>query len=89
MKLSDLIAAAVAATLATPALAASNPAPDPTYRAEKCFGIAAAGQNDCSTRGNHDCAGQAKTANDPNSWIYVPIGTCSKINGGNTAPKKS
>ena len=29
----------------------------------------------------------AKQAADPKSWIYVPVGTCSKINGASTTPK--
>ncbi|HXQ67770.1 MAG TPA: DUF2282 domain-containing protein [Alphaproteobacteria bacterium] len=33
------------------------------------------------------CAGEAKTASDPKSWFYVPIGTCAKIQGGSLTPK--
>ena len=47
----------------------------------KCFGIAAASQNDCQTA-SHSCAGESKQARDANSWIYVPVGTCAKISGG-------
>jgi len=48
---------------------------------EKCQGIVKAGMNDCGTA-SHGCAGQAKTDNDPNEWVYVPEGTCNKIVGG-------
>lgn len=47
---------------------------------EKCKGIAKAGMNDCGTS-KHACAGMAKTDSDPEEWIYVPEGTCSKIAG--------
>jgi uncharacterized membrane protein len=52
---------------------------------EKCFGIAKAGQNDCSTTtGSHSCAGQAKADNAADDWKYVAKGTC-KTMGGKTA----
>jgi uncharacterized membrane protein len=53
---------------------------------EKCYGVAAAGKNDCAANG-HSCAGQAKTDNDPTEWKYVPKGECEKM-GGKTAPAK-
>ena len=82
-----LIASAVAATIALPTLAKAGPAPEPTFKAEKCYGINAAGKNDCAASNSHSCAGEAKQASDPKSWIYVPVGTCGKIVGGATAPK--
>ena len=88
MKTSLLVASAVGATVAMAVGASAGPAPDPTYKAEKCYGVNVAGKNDCGTRG-HSCAGESKTAKDPNSWIYVPVGTCTKIEGGTTTPKAS
>ena len=36
---------------------------------EKCYGVAKAGQNDCSNlSGSHSCAGQAKVAMDATEW---------------------
>jgi uncharacterized membrane protein len=29
------------------------------------------------------------TAGSGDAWIYVPTGTCQKINGGSLEPKKS
>lgn len=87
MKTSLLIASAVAATLAAPALVHAGPASAPTFKAEKCYGINAAGKNDCAASNSHSCAGEAKRANDPKSWIYVPVGTCGKIQGGSTSAK--
>ena len=88
MKPSVLIAAAVAAAASLPMPADAGPAPAPPYKAEKCFGVAAAGQNDCQTA-THSCAGESKTAAAGGSWIYVPAGTCMKINGGSPTPKES
>jgi len=53
---------------------------------EKCYGIVKAGSNDCQTS-SHACAGQNKTDGEPDSWIYLPKGTCEKIVGGSTKPK--
>lgn len=77
----SLAAAAFAAVVAMPLLAGAGPAPTPQFMAEKCYGIAAASQNDCQTA-THSCAGESKQARDANSWIYVPTGTCAKIAGG-------
>jgi uncharacterized membrane protein len=77
----SLAAAALAAVVALPLVAGAGPAPAPQFTAEKCYGIAAASQNDCQTA-THSCAGESKQARDTNSWIYVPTGTCAKIAGG-------
>ena len=77
----SLAAIAVAAVIASPLVASAEPAPVPQFSVEKCYGIAAATQNDCQTA-THSCAGEAKEARDPASWIYVPTGTCTKISGG-------
>lgn len=82
-----LIASAIGAAAALPLPAKAGPAPAPTFHAEKCFGVALAGHNDCGATGSHSCAGEATRTNDPKSWIYVPVGTCQKINGGSLTPK--
>ena len=83
MKNALLLASAVAlATTATPLMPAAQAAEN-----EKCFGIAAAGQNDCQAAGN-SCAGQVAEAGRGDAWIYVPTGTCQKINGGSLEPKQ-
>jgi uncharacterized membrane protein len=86
MKTSLLVAAAVAAAASVTSPANVGPAPPPPFKAEKCFGIATAGQNDCQTA-THSCAGEAQTAGAGDSWIYVPAGTCLRINGGSLSPK--
>ena len=50
---------------------------------EKCYGISAAGKNDCA-EGAHSCAGQATQARDPKSFVLLPAGDCGKIQGGKT-----
>jgi len=50
---------------------------------EKCFGIAKAGMNDCSSnKSAHSCAGQATKNGDPMDFVAVPKGTCGKIANG-------
>ena len=48
---------------------------------EKCYGINAVAKNDCA-EGKHSCAGQATQARDPQSFVLLPAGDCSKIAGG-------
>jgi uncharacterized membrane protein len=82
-----LVASAVTATVALPLFANAGPAPAPSFKAEKCYGINTAGKNDCAASNSHSCAGEAKQANDPKSWIFVPVGTCTKIQGASLTPK--
>ena len=50
---------------------------------EKCYGINKVAKNDCA-EGKHSCAGQATQARDPQSFVLLPAGDCSKIQGGKT-----
>jgi uncharacterized membrane protein len=86
MKTSVLVAAAVATAASLQVPASAGPAPAPPFKTEKCFGIAAAGQNDCQTA-THSCSGESTTAGAGDEWIYVPAGTCLKINGGSLTAK--
>jgi uncharacterized membrane protein len=77
-------------TVAADAMSASPPqvVKDNTARAmkdhlEKCYGINAAAKNDCA-EGTHSCAGQATMARDSKSFVLLPAGDCSKIQGGST-----
>ena len=84
----SMITAALAATFATPALlSAQKPVPKPSFQAEKCYGIAKAGKNDCASTGNNSCGGTSKLSSDPKAWIYVPAGYCERIVGGSKTPK--
>jgi uncharacterized membrane protein len=85
MKTQLIAASAMLAALATPIAAFAGPAAVPNFQAEKCYGIAKAGLNDCQTA-THSCAGTSTKNMDPASWIYVPAGTCAKIAGGSNQP---
>jgi uncharacterized membrane protein len=52
---------------------------------EMCYGINAAAKNDCGTAA-HSCMGQAAQARDPESFVLVPTGVCTKIEGGRLKP---
>ena len=83
-----LIASTLAAAVAAPSLvSAQTPAPTPSFKAEKCYGLAKAGQNDCASAGNNSCGGSSRVNNDPRAWIYVPTGYCERIVGGSKTPK--
>jgi len=55
---------------------------------EKCYGIAAAGQNDCATA-TSSCAGTAKADRQGDSFVALPKGLCLRIAGGSLTPKES
>lgn len=63
--------------ISAPALAASK---------ERCYGVAAAGQNDCATA-NSSCAGTSKTDNQGDAFLALPTGLCEKLAGGSLTPK--
>jgi uncharacterized membrane protein len=65
------------------ALAATSANAAPAMKAgmEKCYGVAAAGKNDCAA-GAHSCAGQSTKAFDKASFVELPAGACAKLAGG-------
>ena len=78
-----LVASAFAAAMAAPTLlSAQKPAAMPSFKAEKCYGIAKAGKNDCASTGNNSCGGTSKRNGDKKAWIFVPEGYCERIVGG-------
>jgi uncharacterized membrane protein len=90
-----VLGVALGAVFAAPVLAADSMSSgmekvvhDNMVRAQKnhlehCYGINAAGKNDCAT-GVHSCAGEATQARDPQSFVLLPAGDCTKIQGGST-----
>ena len=82
-----LLAAAVTALMSGAAMAQVHPE-KPTYKYEKCYGVARAGHNDCFFASN-SCAGTSTQDDDPRAWIYVPQGTCTKISRGTLEPPKT
>ena len=83
-----VLATAMAAAIATPPLlTAQKSVQQPSFKAEKCYGIAKAGKNDCGSTGNNSCGGTSKVDADPKAWMYVPEGYCERIVGGSKTPK--
>jgi uncharacterized membrane protein len=82
------IAGAFALTAATVGVVHAGPAEKPTYKFEKCYGVVKAGHNDCQTASS-SCAGTSKRDMQADAWIYLPEGSCGKVAGGSTEPKKS
>lgn len=72
------IAGAMAAAIALSAPLAQAGSAD----SEKCYGVAAAGQNDCKAGPGTTCAGSSTEDSQADAWIYVPSGTCDKLTGG-------
>jgi uncharacterized membrane protein len=75
--------AALSATLAgSLALALANVAatgPAAAAGADKCYGVALAGKNDCAAGPGTTCAGTSTIDYNPHAWKYVPKGTCEGI----------
>ena len=74
----------VALTAAGAQVAAAEPkAPELPAGWEACGGVAKAGMNDCAVRTSlHACAGMAKGDNEPDSYVFLPKGLCTKIAKG-------
>ena len=70
---------------AMPPVVKENMAKMEKGKLEKCYGINAAAKNDCA-EGAHSCAGQATQARDTKSFVLLPAGDCSKIQGGKPNP---
>jgi uncharacterized membrane protein len=84
-----IITSALAAAIAVPALlTAQKPVQAPSWKAEKCYGIAKAGKNDCASTGANSCGGSSKVSGDKKAWIYVPAGYCERIVGGSLTAAK-
>ena len=88
MKARYILAPALVVAAASPfLLMAQKPVPAPTFKAEKCYGIAKAGGNDCASTGANSCGGSSKVKGDKKAWIYVPEGYCERIVGGSKTAK--
>ncbi len=74
-----LVSAAVSSLIAVGALAVSTQAS--AQDMEKCYGVVAAGKNDCAGPG-HTCQGQAASDSSPDEFILLPAGTCDRLAGG-------
>ena len=78
------LSAALAAsmTLALASAAQAGPAA-PQPGADKCYGVALAGKNDCAAGAGTTCAGTSAVDYDTHAWKYVTKGSCETM----TTPK--
>lgn len=74
--LSATLAGSIALALAS-AAQAGPAAPQPG--ADKCYGVALAGKNDCAAGPGTTCAGTSTIDYNPHAWRYVAKGTCESI----------
>jgi uncharacterized membrane protein len=81
-----LLTTAIGSVLALGIVAGSVQAAD-EKATEKCYGVSKAGKNDCAGA-NHACAGQSKTEASGQEFVLLPKGTCERLVGGSTSPKK-
>jgi uncharacterized membrane protein len=81
-----LIGSAIATAL-TFAAATSSVTLAGDKKAEKCYGVAKAGQNDCKAGAGTSCAGTSTSDAQGDAWIYVAKGTCEKLVGGSLTVK--
>ncbi len=83
-----LLSAAIGSLLVLGLASGNASAADKKMEMEKCFGVAKAGKNDCSSnKSAHSCAGQASKNNDPMDFVAVPKGTCEKLASGSLEAK--
>ena len=68
----------LAAALAMASAAKAGPAPMQPG-ADKCYGVAMAGKNDCAAGAGTSCAGTSSIDYDAHAWKYVKKGTCEEI----------
>jgi len=79
------IAGATAKPMTTTEMKAFKPYPYKNY--VKCYGIAAAGMNDCGTK-TSACGGSVHIARSPDAWIALPKGVCEQLKGGKVVTTK-
>jgi uncharacterized membrane protein len=72
------LAGSLAAALAVAGAAKAGPAPAQPG-ADKCYGIALAGKNDCAAGAGTTCAGTSTVDYNPHAWKYVAKGTCESM----------
>ena len=80
------LAGGQAKPLSTVATKQYKPYPYDSY--VKCYGVAAAGMNDCGTKSTA-CGGSVHTPRAPGAWIAVPRGVCEQLKGARIGENKS
>jgi uncharacterized membrane protein len=78
---SAITAATLACSLAAALTATAKAGPAAAQPgADKCYGVAMAGKNDCAAGAGTSCAGTQAADYDAHQWKYVAKGTCESIN---------
>lgn len=72
------LAGSMAAAFAMISVSSAAPAPAQP-NADKCYGVAMAGKNDCAAGPGTTCAGTSKVDYQGNAWKYVAKGTCAAM----------
>ncbi|WP_137043385.1 DUF2282 domain-containing protein [Pseudolabrys sp. FHR47] len=72
------LAGSLAAAFTMISVASAGPAPVQA-NADKCYGVALAGKNDCAAGPGTTCAGTSKVDYQGNAWKYVAKGTCTTM----------
>jgi uncharacterized membrane protein len=72
------LAGSLAAALTVASVAKAGPAAAQPG-ADKCYGVALSGKNDCAAGAGGSCAGTSTVDYDPARWKYVPKGTCEAM----------
>jgi uncharacterized membrane protein len=52
-----------------------------------CYGVAAAGKNDCAND-SVSCSGNIKVARAKDAFVTLPKGVCANLQGSSTTPSK-
>jgi uncharacterized membrane protein len=77
---SAITAATLACSLAAALAAVAKAGPAAAQPgADKCYGVALSGKNDCAAGAGTTCAGTQTVDYDPHHWKYVAKGTCEAI----------
>jgi len=74
------LTAALAGSLALALCAAAQAGPAAAQPgADKCYGVALAGKNDCAAGAGTSCAGTSTVDYDAHVWKYVAKGSCEAM----------
>ena len=83
-----LVSTALASIIALAAMGSQSTAIAAEKKdAEKCYGVAKTGKNDCKTLSNA-CAGHSLEDGQKDAFIALPKGTCDRIVGGSLQAQK-
>ncbi len=86
LRITRIIISAITGIVAITVNGSAIAAAESNQANEKCYGIVKAGMNDCATS-TQSCAGSSTKDSQPDAFIFLPKGLCSKIVGGTLKPQ--